>query len=53
VSVVPFLRAFTLFMVLYRMWRRLPASQRRRALVFAGRHAPRAAAKVARRRARR
>jgi hypothetical protein len=38
-------RAFWLFMLLYRMWRRLPARQRKQALVLAGRHGP----KVARR----
>jgi hypothetical protein len=49
VWVVPIFRAFTLFMLLYRMWRRLPASQRRRALELAGRHGPRVATRVARR----
>jgi hypothetical protein len=46
---VPIFRAFTLFMLLYRVWRRLPASQRRRALKLAGRHGPRVARGMARR----
>jgi hypothetical protein len=46
---VPLFRIFTLFMLLYRMWRRLPPSQRRRALKLAGRHGPRVASHVARR----
>jgi hypothetical protein len=41
---MPFLlRGFTLFMFLFRIWRRLPPSQRRRVLYAAGRHAPKLA----------
>ena len=40
VSSMPPFRAFWLFMLLYRMWRRLPARQRRQALQLAGRHGP-------------
>ncbi len=43
---VPFLRAFWLFMLVYRMWRRLPARQRRQALVLAGRHGPKLATRA-------
>jgi hypothetical protein len=46
---MPFLlRGFTLFMFLFRIWRRLPPSQRRRVLYAAGRHAPKLAAVGAR-----
>jgi hypothetical protein len=42
---MPFLlRGFTLFMFLFRIWRRLPAKQRRRVLFVASRHAPKLAA---------
>ncbi|HWQ23201.1 MAG TPA: hypothetical protein VNK94_03750 [Gaiellaceae bacterium] len=43
-------RLFPLARVAVRAWRRLPASQRRRLLVAAGRHGPRLAATLARRR---
>jgi hypothetical protein len=45
---MPFLRAFWLFMLVYRMWRRLPARQRRKALALAGRHGPKVAARFVR-----
>jgi hypothetical protein len=41
-------RSATLVLFLFRMWRRLPASQRRRVLWALGRHGPRVAARVAR-----
>jgi len=50
---VPLLRLFTLFVLLYRVWRRLPARQRRQALKLAGRHGPRVASHAARRATRR
>jgi hypothetical protein len=41
---MPFLlRGFPLFLFLYRMWRRMPAKQRKQALWMAGRHGPRLA----------
>jgi len=41
---VPFLlRGIPLFLFLYRMWRRLPATQRRNLLWTAGRHGPKLA----------
>jgi hypothetical protein len=45
-------RAATLLLFLFRIWKRLPASQRRRMLWAAGRHGPRIAAFAWRRRAR-
>jgi hypothetical protein len=50
---VPLLRMVTLFMLLYRVWRRLPARQKRQALKLAGRHGPRIATHAARRATRR
>ena len=44
VTPMPLFRAFWLFMLVYRMWRRLPARQRRQALALAGRHGPKVAA---------
>ena len=49
---MPLMRAFWLFMLMYRMWRRLPARQRRQALELAGRHGPKVAARVLRSRRR-
>jgi hypothetical protein len=50
---VPLLfRAATLLLFLFRIWRRLPARQRRRVLWAAGRHGPRIAVFALRRRAR-
>jgi hypothetical protein len=47
---VPFLlKGIPLFLFLYRLWRRLPAKQRRRVLWAAGRHGPRIATNVWRR----
>jgi hypothetical protein len=45
---VLFLRSFPLVLFLFRMWRKLPASQKRRVLRAVGRHGPRVAARVAR-----
>jgi hypothetical protein len=45
---MPLMRAFWLFMLLYRMWRRLPARQRKQALMLAGRHGPKVATRVIR-----
>jgi hypothetical protein len=42
-----FLRGIPLILFLFRMWRRLPASQKRRVLQVLGRHGPRVAARVA------
>ncbi|MEX0851599.1 MAG: hypothetical protein WD015_08835 [Gaiellaceae bacterium] len=42
-------RAMGLVLVLYRMYRRLPASQRRQVLKLAGKHGPRMASTLARR----
>jgi hypothetical protein len=39
-------RAATLLLFLFRIWKRLPASQRRRVLWAAGRHGPRIARSV-------
>jgi hypothetical protein len=47
---MPFLlKGFPLFLLLFRMWRRLPAKQRRRVLWAVGRHGPLIAATVWRR----
>jgi len=40
------LRATSLLLFLFRMWKRLPARQRRQLLLAAGRHGPRIAASV-------
>jgi hypothetical protein len=45
---MPLFRAFWLFMLLYRMWRRLPPRQRRKALALAGRHGPKVASRFMR-----
>ena len=42
-----FLRGIPLILFLFRMWRKLPASQKRRVLKTLGRHGPRVAARVA------
>jgi hypothetical protein len=42
-------RAATILLFLFRIWKRLPASQRRRVLWAAGRHGPRIATSVWRR----
>jgi hypothetical protein len=42
-------RAVTLVLFLFKVWKRLPASQRRRLLWAAGRHGPRIANSVYRR----
>jgi hypothetical protein len=42
------LRGLPLLMALYRMWRRLPAKQRRQVIVLAGRHGPRVASRLMR-----
>jgi hypothetical protein len=46
------LRAGTLALFLFRVWKRLPAHQRRQVMWAAGRHGPRIAYSVWRRRAR-
>ncbi|HXG75522.1 MAG TPA: hypothetical protein VNJ53_03040 [Gaiellaceae bacterium] len=45
----PLVRGVPLVLTAVRVWRRLPASQRRRLLQAAGRHGPRLAARVVRR----
>ena len=42
-----FLRGIPLILFLFRMWRKLPASQKRQVLKVLGRHGPRVAARVA------
>jgi hypothetical protein len=42
-----FLRGIPLILFLFRMWRKLPASQKRQVLQVLGRHGPRVAARVA------
>jgi hypothetical protein len=42
-----FLRGIPLILFLFRMWRKLPASQKRHVLKVLGRHGPRVAAGVA------
>ena len=42
-------RGLTLMLLIYRMYRRLPPSQRRRLLRAAGKHGPRIASTAARR----
>jgi hypothetical protein len=46
------LRATTLVLLLFRIWKRLPARQRRQVLWAAGRHAPRIGLSVWRARSR-
>ncbi|MBA3382573.1 MAG: hypothetical protein H0T97_12035 [Actinobacteria bacterium] len=46
---MPLVRLFTFVMLLYRMYRRLPKSQRRQLVDAVGRYGPRAAERAARR----
>jgi hypothetical protein len=43
-----YLRGWALFLLLFRMWRRLPARQKKQVLWALQRHGPRIAAQVAR-----